>query len=160
MIYSFKYRHKLRIWIREQLPSGTKSEVCGIEIDFTVVFLLFCPAHVFKYWQSTVRPLQPISDWIHSQCSAQLRDWGWINVYIEKFLFIMTCARCFLHSVYYFIVFFTPEPTLNDGQGCRSIRRPHIKTSALFLPCFTKKSRVICHWFSPRLAFRLLSLLH
>lgn len=77
--------------------------------------------------QSTVRPLQPFPDWMHLQCLAQLGDWGWINA--EKFLFIMTCAGCFHHSVYYFIVFFTPESPLNDGQGCRSIRWPHIRMS-------------------------------
>lgn len=52
----------------------------------------------------------------------------------------MTCVRCFHHSVYYFIVFLTPESTLNDGQGSRSITRPHIKSSVLFLPRFMRKA--------------------
>lgn len=61
---------------------------------------------------------------------------------LKNSLLIMT--RCFLHSLYYIVVFFifyffTPESTRSDGRGSRSIQWLHINTSVLlFLPRFTR----------------------
>lgn len=61
----------------------------------------------------------------------------------------MDCTWCFHHLVYYFIVFFTPESTFNDGQECRSIQWPmkKKKKGCSFLTMLHEKSQVICHWF-------------